>query len=101
MQPIRKPPTLRVQLQDLLLMELTNWRWSWQSTVLTSTVAPILGIVALGSIASTSQDTNAYILTGNLVMSLMFGNLNNARKSFYIYAICWEFRLLCNITHSA
>ncbi|OKH48922.1 ABC transporter [Calothrix sp. HK-06] len=82
MRPIRKPPTLRVQLQDLLLMELTNWRWSWQSTMLTSMVAPILGIVALGSIASTSQDTNAYILTGNLVMSLMFGNLNNLASRF-------------------
>jgi ABC-2 type transport system permease protein len=83
MQPNRKPPAFFVQLLDLLLMELTNWRWSWRSTVLTSMVAPILSIVALGSLAQGSaQNSLAYILTGNLVMSLMFSNHNNLASRF-------------------
>lgn len=64
-------------------MELTNWRWSWQTIILTSTIVPILSIVALGSFATDSgQETRAYILTGNLAMSLMFGNLNNIASRF-------------------
>lgn len=83
MQPKRKPPSFLLQLIDLFCMELTNWRWSWRTIVLTSLVAPILSIIALGSLAiGTGQETLAYILTGNLVMSLMFGNLNNLASRF-------------------
>jgi ABC-2 type transport system permease protein len=63
---------------DLFLMELTNWRWSWRTIALTSAIAPMLSIIALGSFAQGSgRETLAYILTGNLVMALMFGNLDN------------------------
>jgi ABC-2 type transport system permease protein len=83
MQPKRNSPSVFVQLLDLFLMELTNWRWCWHSLVLTSLIAPILSIVALGSFAQgTGQETLTYILTGNLVMTLMFGNLNNVASRF-------------------
>lgn len=79
----RKPASIPVQLLDLFLMELTNWRWSWQSMVLTSTITPILGIIALGSFATASgQESLAYIFTGNIVMSLMFGNLDKIASRF-------------------
>lgn len=79
----RNPPSFLVQLMDLFLMELTNWRWSWQAIILTSFVAPMLGIIALGSFAQgTGQETLAYILTGNLVMTLMFGNLDKMASRF-------------------
>ncbi|NJM72401.1 MAG: ABC transporter permease [Scytonema sp. RU_4_4] len=79
----RNPPSFLVQLVDLFFMELTNWRWSWQSIVLTSFVAPMLSIIAFGSFAQgTGQETLAYILTGNLVMTLMFGNLNKMADRF-------------------
>lgn len=82
MQP-RNPPSFFVQLVDLFLMELTNWRWSWQSIMLTSLVAPILGIIALGSLAQgTVEETKSVILTGNLVMTLMFGNLDKIASRF-------------------
>jgi ABC-2 type transport system permease protein len=59
-------------------MELTNWRWSWRTIALTSAIAPMLSIIALASFAQGSgRETLAYILTGNLVMALMFGNLDN------------------------
>jgi ABC-2 type transport system permease protein len=69
------------QLWDLLLMELTNWRWSWRAIVLTSVVAPMLGIIALGSFAS-GPETLAYILTGNIVMAIMFSNLQKVASRF-------------------
>lgn len=78
----RNPPSLLVQLWDLFLMELTNWRWSWHSTLLTSLVAPMLSIIALGSFAQGTDETLPYILTGNIVMTLMFGTLNNMASRF-------------------
>ncbi|KAB8331681.1 ABC transporter permease [Scytonema tolypothrichoides VB-61278] len=79
----RNPPSFVVQLVDLFFMELTNWRWSWQAIILTSLVAPMLSIIALGSFAQgTGQETLGYILTGNLVMTLMFGNLDKMASRF-------------------
>ncbi|MUG96336.1 ABC transporter permease [Scytonema sp. UIC 10036] len=81
--PPKRNPSLFVQILDLFLMELTNWRWSWPTIILNSTVTPILGIVALGSFAQgTGQEAQVYILIGNLVMSLMFGNLGNVSSRF-------------------
>jgi ABC-2 type transport system permease protein len=79
----RKLPSLPVQLLDLFLMELTNWRWSWRTTALTSAITPMLSTIALGSFAQDSgQETLGYILTGNLVMALMFGNQDNMASRF-------------------
>jgi ABC-2 type transport system permease protein len=49
MQHERKQQPLLVQLEDLLLIELSNWRWSWRLMVLTGIIAPLLGIIALGT----------------------------------------------------
>ncbi|MBD1847689.1 ABC transporter permease [Cyanobacteria bacterium FACHB-63] len=83
MQTTRKPLPFLLQLFDLLCMELSNWRWSWQVMVLTATVSPILSIIALGSFASRqdAESLNA-IFAGSLVMSLMFGNLENVSSRF-------------------
>jgi ABC-2 type transport system permease protein len=83
MQTNHHPPAFFVQLLDLCLMELTNWRWSWQTIVLTSLITPILSTIALGNFAfGSSVETQAYILTGNLLMALMFGNLNHVATRF-------------------
>jgi len=72
-----------VQLVDLFLMELTNWRWAWRATVITGTIAPLLSLLALGVFARDSgQGTLAYVLTGNVVLSLMFGNLDRVQSRF-------------------
>lgn len=83
MPPKRNQQPIWVQLVDLFLMELTNWRWSWRSAILTGMVAPILSIVALGIFARDSgKETLAYILTGNVVLSLMFENLSKVSSRF-------------------
>lgn len=83
MPPNRKQLPLFLQLFDLLCMELSNWRWSWQVMVLTATITPVLSIIALGSFASRNDPESLYaILSGSLVMSLMFGNLGNMSSRF-------------------
>lgn len=83
MQLNRKPLPPLLQLFDLLCIELSNWRWSWQVMALTATVSPVLSIVALGSFApSDDLEARTAILVGSLVMSLMFSNLGNVSSRF-------------------
>ena len=83
MQYNRNSPTYLVQLVDLFLMELTNWRWSWQMMLLTSTITPMLSIVGLGLfVHNGGKETLIYILTGNIVLSLMFGNMDKVQSRF-------------------
>jgi len=71
------------QLVDLFLIELTNWRWCWRSMLITGTLAPVFSILALGIFARDSgPETLAYVLTGNMVISLMFGNMDNVQSHF-------------------
>jgi ABC-2 type transport system permease protein len=67
----------------LFLIELTNWRWSWRSMLLTGTLAPLFSILAMGIFARDSgQQALTYVLTGNMVISLMFGNMGNVQSHF-------------------
>jgi ABC-2 type transport system permease protein len=79
----RKPPSALDQLIDILLIELTNWRWSWRSLLIVATIAPLFSILALGFFARDDGSlTVAHILTGNVVLALMFGTMNNVQGHF-------------------
>jgi ABC-2 type transport system permease protein len=70
-----------VQLWDLFAMELTNWRWSWRTMLITGTIAPLFSIVALGIFARDSgTDALVYVLTGNVVVALLFGTMNSVQS---------------------
>ncbi len=72
-----------VQLLDLTVVQLSNWRWSWRSYITTGTLAPVLSTLALGMFSRGSGATTlGYILTGNLVLALMFGTLNKVASNF-------------------
>ena len=78
-----RQPSILTQLVDLFLIELTNWRWSWRSMVLTGIVAPVLSISALGIFARDSgPKALAYVLTGNIVLALMFENQDKVAGHF-------------------
>jgi ABC-2 type transport system permease protein len=83
MRTTTKVQPLLIQLWDLTLIQLSNWRWSWRGIVLTGMLAPLLSIVALG-IFGRDAGTNAlqYILIGNLVLALMFDNQNRVSGNF-------------------
>jgi ABC-2 type transport system permease protein len=75
MPPLResslRPPSFLVQLIDLALIELTG------------VVTPALGIVGLGIFARDSgADALAYVLTGNVVLSLLFENQDKVAGHF-------------------
>lgn len=79
----RKRPSLFVQLVDLFLIEATNWRWSWRTMIFVGTAGPVLGILGLGLFARDSgPEALAYVLTGNLVISLMLGNMGSVESHF-------------------
>jgi ABC-2 type transport system permease protein len=83
MQIAKKPHPFLIQLLDLTLIQLSNWRWSWRSMLITSIAAPMLSIAALGTFARDSgADALSYILVGNVVLSLMFENLNKVSSNF-------------------
>jgi ABC-2 type transport system permease protein len=77
----RKQQPLLAQLGDLLLIELSNWRWSWRMMVLTGIIAPLLGIISLSAF-SHDRESLTYVLTGNVVLSLLFGNLEKVQTHF-------------------
>ncbi|MBI5958328.1 MAG: ABC transporter permease [Chloroflexi bacterium] len=71
------------QLFDLTLIQLANWRWSWRGMLITSLVAPLFGIAGLSVFArDTDPGTLGYILTGNMVMSLLFGTFDKVAAHF-------------------
>lgn len=80
--PINPPPHRRyrqppiAQWWDLFLIELTNWRWSWRLTIIAGSLMPLFLVVLLGVFANTQErDALVYILTGNMVIGLLFGTM--------------------------
>lgn len=71
------------QLIDLTLIQLTNWRWSWRSGLVVGILAPTFLIAAFGAFAS-SDDPIAlgYVLTGNVVLSLLLIGLSRLSGHF-------------------
>ncbi|MBN2005364.1 MAG: ABC transporter permease [Anaerolineae bacterium] len=68
------------QWWDLFLMELTNWRWSWRSALLMGVVTPLFSLLGLGIFARDSGvEALAYVMTGNVVVSLLFGAMNSVQ----------------------
>jgi ABC-2 type transport system permease protein len=71
-----------IQLIDLIIIQLTNWRWSWRGTIITSIVAPAISTAALGVFAGNSPNALAYVVTGNMVLSMLFGTLGQVSGNF-------------------
>lgn len=77
------PQPYFVQWLDLFLIELRNWRWGWRNLVLTGMVLPLFGMLLLGSFAGDlGGDTLAYVLSGNLVMGLLFEHQGKLASHF-------------------
>lgn len=81
--PPRKPQGYLTQLFALSLIQLSNWRWSWRSQLVTGTLAPLGGVLGLGVFArDLGAETLGYVLAGNLVVALMFGNVSKVASNF-------------------
>ncbi|MFI1653142.1 ABC transporter permease [Streptomyces avidinii] len=76
-------PGMGAQFVDLWLMQLSNWRWSWRAMVVTGIFAPMMSIAALGAFAhGRGQEALTYVLTGSILLSLMFENQNKVAQNF-------------------
>lgn len=66
---------------DVVRIQLTNWRWSWPSMVLTGMITPIVSLLALGAMSS---DTAAkpHIFAGALTIALLFEMQNKIAANF-------------------
>ncbi len=82
MNRARRAQPLLTQLLDLTLIQLANWRWSWRGLMLTSLIAPLLSTAAFSVFVREGADVLAYILTGNMVMSLLFGTFDRVSTHF-------------------
>lgn len=79
----RKRPSLLIQLGDLTLIQLSNWRWSWRRMLTTGIVAPVVSLIALGLFArDDGPNALAYVFTGNIVLGLMFENMGKVSSNF-------------------
>jgi ABC-2 type transport system permease protein len=76
------------QTLDLFLIQLTNWRWSWRTAIIQGIVVPTIGLIAFSAFAGTDDMLAlSYILTGNMVFSLLFGTTDRVATHFaYIRA---------------
>ncbi len=72
-----------MQLVDLVLIQLSNWRWAWRGMVITGIIGPTFSIIAMGMFARNSSPAAlGYILTGGMVINLMFENLDKVCSNF-------------------
>ncbi|GII96032.1 ABC transporter permease [Sinosporangium siamense] len=79
----RKRQAVHIQLADLLLIQLSNYRWSWRGMVVTGVAAPLMTLVAVGLPAKQyGTDALAYVLVGSIVLSLMFQIMNQVAHNF-------------------
>jgi ABC-2 type transport system permease protein len=79
----RRPQPILVQLGDLLLIQLANWRWTWRNMVVLGMAAPLLGVAMLGVFARKSGiHALEYVLVGNIVLALLFENQNRVSSNF-------------------
>lgn len=80
---MRTRPGALAQITDLFLIELSSYRWAWQSMIVTGILGPVFFIVALSFFArDQGQTALGFILTGNLMMSLMFEIFNRVAAHF-------------------
>ncbi|MGW1170855.1 ABC transporter permease [Streptomyces sp. NPDC002550] len=64
-------------------MQLSNWRWSWRAMMVTGIITPIMTVAALGAFArGRGQESLVYVLTGSILLSLMFENQNKVAQNF-------------------
>ncbi|MEU3371815.1 ABC transporter permease [Streptomyces sp. NPDC006660] len=76
-------PGPAAQFVDLWLMQLSNWRWSWRAMMVTGIITPLMTVAALGAFAKgRGQESLVYVLTGSILLSLMFENQNKVAQNF-------------------
>ncbi len=81
----RQQQPFLIQVWDLFLIELTNWRWTWLYNVVVGTLTPLLSMFAFSIFARDSgPEALQFIWSGNVIIALMFG-LQSRLTSHFVY----------------
>nr|QFF92424.1 ABC-type multidrug transport system permease [Rathayibacter iranicus] len=79
-------PSVRflVGVYALVVMQLTNWRWSWPQMLLTGFLAPVMTSLGLGLYAGSSNIAGAttYVVSGSITLAVMFETLGRVASNF-------------------
>jgi len=79
----RKPQSLLVQIADVTLIELTNWRWTWQTMVLLGMITPLGSMLAAKFLLTqTNPHDLEFVYCGNVLLCMMFENQNRVGGHF-------------------
>lgn len=69
---ILKPQPYLLQLLDLTLLQLSNWRWSWKVLMFSGTILPLFGMFTFSYFARGGDSADVtYIYSGNIVLNLL------------------------------
>jgi len=81
----RQQQPFLVQVWDVFLIELTNWRWTWQYIITVGTITPLLSVFAFSIFARDSgPEALEFLWSGNVLVALMFG-LQSTMTSHFVY----------------
>jgi ABC-2 type transport system permease protein len=79
----RKPQSLLVQIADVTLIELTNWRWTWRTMLLLGMITPLSSMVGAKLLLTrTDHYELSFIYCGNVLLCLLFENQNRVGGHF-------------------
>jgi ABC-2 type transport system permease protein len=71
------------QVRALVVIQLSNWRWSWQQMLITGMMAPLVTVVGLGLYADDNNvSEQVYVLSGAICMALLFEMQNRIAGNF-------------------
>ncbi len=77
------PARVFLNFWDLLLIQLANWRYSWPATVINGLLVPVTTYVFVITVSGgNSQDLNIYLLSGNVIVSLIFTTMYGTSARF-------------------
>lgn len=83
MPTLSRTQSAPAQLTDLVLVQLSNWRWAWPQLVLTGLITPVISMLALTAVSGSGDPVlKAHILTGTLMLALLFQNQNQVAGNF-------------------
>lgn len=79
----RKPQSLLVQIADVTLIELTNWRWTWRTMLLLGMITPLSSMLAAKFLLTHTDPADlSFIYCGNVLLCLLFENQNRVGGHF-------------------
>lgn len=81
MRPNTSPQRPLAQLADLLLVQLSNWRWAWRPMVIVGMIAPVTSMLALATFTD-DPALRTHIMVGTLMLGLLFQNQNQVAGNF-------------------